>query len=115
MLKKKYRQMLQEREAGHPEADVDAQRRGTAPWDAPAVSGGRSDTQVNCTSGREDSAATLKYPKVSESTIDSPRRSRGINIYRGIEQHKRALSPGGAAEVAAIRGKGRLLKGQTNV
>lgn len=65
MLKKKYRQMLQEREAGHPGAGADAQRRGTAPWDAPAGS-----TQVNFTSGH--SAATLKHPKVSESTIDSP-------------------------------------------
>lgn len=86
--------MLQEREAGHPGADVDAQRRGTAPWDAPAVSGGRSDTQVNCTSGREDSAATLKYPKVSESTIDSPPSERTEVTWHKHLQKNRATQKG---------------------
>lgn len=67
--------MLQERDARHPRADVGAQRRpspGTAAWDvadAPAVSSGRSDAQVNCTSGQVDSATTLQNPNVSERTI----------------------------------------------
>ncbi|CAF88522.1 unnamed protein product, partial [Tetraodon nigroviridis] len=56
VLKKKYRQLLQEREARHSRADVDAQGRpssGTAPWDGTGgtpVSSGRSDTRVNAKS-----------------------------------------------------------------
>uniref|UniRef100_H3D4I4 SOWAHA-C winged helix-turn-helix domain-containing protein n=1 Tax=Tetraodon nigroviridis TaxID=99883 RepID=H3D4I4_TETNG len=52
VLKKKYRQLLQEREARHSRADVDAQGRpssGTAPWDGTGgtpVSSGRSDTRA---------------------------------------------------------------------
>lgn len=69
--------MLQERDARHPRADVDTQGRpspGTAAWDvtdAPAVSSGRFDTQVNFTSGEVDSATTLQNPNVSERTIGS--------------------------------------------
>lgn len=74
MLKRKYRQLLQEREARHPRADADTQgrpSRGAAPWDgtegAP-VSSGRSDAQVNLISGQVDEATALQNPKVSEST-----------------------------------------------
>lgn len=64
MLKKKYRQMLQERDARRPRADVDARRPAspaTAAWDVtdkPAVSSGPADAAAEVTSMLARAAST---------------------------------------------------------
>lgn len=115
MLKKKYRQMLQERDGRHPRADVDAQRRpstGTAPWDAmdaPAVSSGLSDSQVNFTPGRVDSATALQNPKVSERTIGWAALTLHINIYRRILSSTKGLFSLEGSLVSSYQRKGKVI------
>lgn len=73
VLKKKYRQVLQERDGRPPRADVDGHRPARSPagalWDAPAASSGRPDAEVTSLNRMVDSAATLQNPEVSERAI----------------------------------------------
>lgn len=115
VLKKKYRQMLQERDGSHPRADVDAQRRPSPPWDvadAPAVS---SDTQVNSTrQQRSEIQKSVKAPsalqpaltlrlatfsslfphfiRVSAATLQPTEVTRHKHLHKNTEQHKSSAS-----------------------
>lgn len=82
VLKKKYRQMLQERVAGHPRGDEDGQRHpsparspATAAWDAThtqAVSRrSHAAAEVTYVSAGGRSVTTLKSPEVSEGTSNA--------------------------------------------
>lgn len=91
VLKKKYRQMLQERVGRHPRADVDGQRHAsparspaTAPWDAThtqAVSRrSHAAAEVTFMLAGVDSVTTLRNPKVSESTSNATVALRVVSL-----------------------------------